>query len=347
MMKQLLQQLENRKTNIQKVYTANSTQYFFFIALILIGVATVLNYFYFSTIGHLSEAYARQICLDYLMRVLLAVGVVTVLELISQFIRHERDVKLMLSNVIKAPTIPYVLLYVLLLSYNISFSALIIGSFVIFICSQTARKGYSYYLVHPISIGYFSTIAIEVSNYAKFGFFDIPTALNSPFTTVLSEQTILTYEQFIAQYYSLETVMFGFFNGATSFTLAIFLLVTCILVIKNRFANPAYVAIYLGGFIMSTFVYTSQLQLENWVFILGLLNGSVLFIATFLLSDSVLLPRSKRSGYLFILAVTALTAYFTFNVHVILGPFLALILIQIIRALYIIGHSVVSSMKTA
>ena len=329
-MREWLKRWEDVTVGVNKVYTTPLTHNFLMVGVCLIIVSTLIGYTYFSTLGNIGTIFSKQLMVDYVYKIIISLVMGSLIYLIIGSLKREKlTIKQRLNELFKSPVLAYSVLLILLLSYDVSLKALLIGTFIISILVSRSKQGYIAYSIHPVILGYLSTVFVEVNRYAKFDLFGVPTVLNTPFTTSLSSQAILTYDQFTAQYYSLETVIFGFYEGSLSFTLMIFIAVTALLLLKRRMINFLLLCIYLGGVILSGIMYGKILGLDSWLITLGVLNGNVLFIATFLLSDPVVLPKRKSYCIGYVSLLTLLTVYMTYHVHFILGPFTALLIGQL------------------
>ncbi len=313
-----------------QAYTKPLTQMILIVGSLLLLVSLLMGYFYYSTIGHIGPVYAKHMMIGYLANVLIFMSYVIALEWLCGLIRYRTvyRFKPFLSHLMTSPTLAYAVLYLLLLAYDTSFSAVLGGGAIVVLGSQLSQKGYSYYIIHPVIIGYLSTVLIEIGNYAKLDLLLVPTLLRSPFTEVVGEQIILTYDQFEAAYYSVSTVFFGLYEGSLSFTLILFILLSGGLLLKQRQLNLKYIGIYLGGYALVSLFYCQVLQLDPFMSLLSLLNGNVLFIAIFLLSDPVVLPKGSKQGLIYVLLMTILTVSLTYGFHFIVGPFVALLISQ-------------------
>ncbi|HAX72163.1 MAG TPA: hypothetical protein DCY20_01425 [Firmicutes bacterium] len=315
-----------------KAYGEKQVRYLLLVLSLLLLVGITIEYFYYATLGHLGEAIALEIVRDRFVKWFAVVGVVLVLDFILASIKGLRlkSIKDFFIQMSRRPALPFALMNILLLSFDIPISSLLLGSIVITLCCQNTKIGYSYYPIHPVIIGYFVGLISIIKNYSQFGIVDNPSVLNAPYLAVVSGPVVLNFEQFNLKYYSLQAVSLGLHESSLSFILILPMILIGLFLIRRRIIDFKVTLTYVSIYLILSLAYLQGATFEPWIFILQAFNGSMIAIAFFMLTDVVTLPSHTFYKYFYVAFVSLLTFICTYYIHFVYGPILAIGVSQIL-----------------
>lgn len=322
---------KSKEYHERRVFCEHQAVYFNIMMFILIGIGLFIEYGYYSTIGHLGPRIAFEILKIHVIKLIIVWGYAFFIDLLLSFIvgTYPKTMKDILFFPFKRPTFLFTLLLILMLSLDAPFSVFCISITAMAIFSQNTKKGYTFYHLHPVLIGYFiSVFGILITNY-NLGLIELPPMLTAPYMEVTTPLPLLTYHEFIANYYSLMTVVFGIFEGSLCFTLIIPLLLCALFLSKRKIIDYHLSLIYFTVYAGIGTIIGLVFDHPYWIIVLFLLNGSILVTGIFILPDLVTLERYKNYKYLYCVVTGVLSVLSSYFVHFMFAPYLALALVQL------------------
>lgn len=314
-----------------KVYNPHQTKFLTLVALILLIIGLFVEYAYFSSIGHLGYQIALEILKIHLTKLLLILGFILVLDSGLTLLTPHRPktITQLLCHPFERPALLFGGSLILMLSLDAPISVYCISIVIMTVMAQLFKRKTLHVPLHPVLIGYLVGVVGTYWVNRNFGIYQTPPMFMAPFMSVSSNLGVMSFEEFSLSYYSLQTVVFGLFEGSLAGILILPLLFSSVFLMKRQCLAFRSSGLYLLSYALISGLLLSSLHLETWVIILFLLNGSMLMTAVFLLPETKSLPRSNRGLVLYIIGLAALSVIFSYYVHFVFGPYLALGLFQI------------------
>lgn len=319
----------NNYPNI-KVYNRNQTKFLTLVALILLMIGLFVEYGYFSTIGHLGHQIALEILKIHLTKLLLIIGFIFILDsgLILLTPHRPKTIKQLFYHPFERPALLFGVTLILMLSLDAPVSVYCVSTVIMTLMAQLLKRETFHFPLHPVLIGYLvGVVGTYWVNY-NFGIYQTPPMFMAPFMTVASNLGVMNFEAFSLTYYSLPTVIVGLFEGSLAGMLILPLLFSSLFLIKRQCLAFRSSGLYMLAYAIISVLTLSSLHLEGWVTILFLLNGSLLITAIFLLPETKSLPHANVGLVLYIIGLALTSVIFSYYIHFVFGPYLALALFQ-------------------
>lgn len=316
----------------KRIYGERQVKHFLLMTCILIGLGLFIEFGYYSTIGHLGQAIAFEIFKIHVIKLVIILGYAFWIDLLVSFLLgiHPTTLKEGVFFPLRRPTFLFSTLLILMFSLDAPVSVFCIAITVITIFSQNTKKGHTFYHLHPVLIGYFiGVLGILAANY-NLGLLELPPMLSAPYMVVTNGVSTLTLDGFIAEYYSIPTVLLGIFEGSLCFTLIIPLLLCALFLMKRQVIDYKVSLLYIGGYSLVGILLGLVFHQPTWMIILFLLNGSMLMTGIFILPDVITLDRHLTFKYIYIIGSAILTALLSYFFHFIFAPYFVLMSVQII-----------------
>lgn len=321
-----------KEYHARRIYGERQVKHFLLVTFVLIQLGLFVEFGYYSTIGHLGQSIAFEIFKVHVIKLGLILGYAYLIDLLVSFIvgTNPHTVKEGIFFPLKRPTFLFGTLLILMFSLDAPISVFCMAIMVMTIFSQNTKKGHTFYHLHPALIGYFiGVLGIKMTNY-NLGLTELPPMLSAPYMVVTNALHPLSFDGFISEYYSLQTVIFGIFEGSLCFTLIIPLLLSALFLVKRQVIDYKVSFLYLGVYGLVSILLGVIFQQPNWLTILFLLNGSVLITGIFILPDIVVLDRHLMFKYAYIIICGIFSALLSYFIHFIFAPYLVVMLVQLV-----------------
>lgn len=318
--------------HLRRVYGERQVKCFVMITCLLIALGLFVEFGYYSTIGYLGQEIALEILKVHLLKLVMTLSYAYMIDLIVSFIikTNPKTIKEAIFFPLKRPAFLFTTLLILMLSLDAPISVFCTAITVMTIFSQNTKNGHMFYRIHPILMGYLiGVFGIIITNH-NLGLVELPPMLSAPYMAVMQTTPSLTFDQFIATFYSLPTVVFGIFEGNLCSTLIIPLLVCGVFLMKRQVIDYKTSLLYIGTYVLLGLLLGLVVKQPLWIITLFLLNGSVLLTGIFLISDVVTLERYNSFKYYYVLVVAFLTVILSYYFHFIFAPYLALGIVQVL-----------------
>ena len=301
-----------KEYHARRIYGERQVKHFLLVTFVLIQLGLFVEFGYYSTIGHLGDWIAFEIFKVHVIKLGLILGYAYLIDLLVSFIvgTNPHTVKEGIFFPLKRPTFLFSTLLILMFSLDAPISVFCMAIMVMTIFSQNTKKGHTFYHLHPALIGYFiGVLGIKMTNY-NLGLTELPPMLSAPYMVVTNALHPLSFDGFISEYYSLQTVIFGIFEGSLCFTLIIPLLLSALFLVKRQVIDYKVSFLYLVVY--------------------GVVSGSVLITGIFILPDIVVLDRHLMFKYAYIIICGIFSALLSYFIHFIFAPYLVVMLVQLV-----------------
>ncbi|MDE5976846.1 MAG: RnfABCDGE type electron transport complex subunit D [Turicibacter sp.] len=333
-----------KEYHARRVYGERQIKYFSLVTCLLIGVGLFVEFGYYSTIGHLGTSIAFEIFKVHVLKLGVILGYAYFIDLLISFISrtNPHTFKEGIVFPFKRPAFLFSTLFILMFSLDAPISVCGITITVMTILSQNTKKGHTFYHVSPALIGYLiGVIGVIVTNN-NLGLVELPPALSAPYMVVTDALHPLSFTEFTLEYYSLQTVIFGLFEGSLCFTVIIPLILGALFLMKRRVIDYKLTLLYVGSYILVGGLLGVVFQQPSWIILLFLLNGSVLITGIFILPDVVSLERHLKFKYSYVMISAILTVLLSYFIHFIYAPYIVVGVMQLLTWGYAVSKKAIN-----
>lgn len=201
------------------------------------------------------------------------------------------------------------LILALILPINTPISILIFGSFMASIFGKMLFGGFGQNVFNPAGIGRLFVI----SSYAMMlGDFKNPIEIDTissatPLSNAFMEPVIGTYETLVEPFGGLCNIVLGFYPGAYGETCSLLIMVSLLFLTLTKTIKWRIPVTYITTVLISTQIIGGINDLGHWYSILQICSGGLLFGATFMATDPVTSPVTKKGQYIYGLCLGILT----------------------------------------
>lgn len=197
----------------------------------------------------------------------------------------------------------------LILPINTPITILIFGSFMASIFGKMLFGGFGQNIFNPAGIGrlfVISTYALVIGGYANP--YELDTVSSAtPLSNAAMQTGIGTYETIVEPYGNLSTFIFGTYSGAVGETCSILILISLIYLMLTKTIKWRIPLTYISTVFIGTLIIALMNGQGLWYPIFAVCTGGLLFGATFMATDPVTTPVSKKGQYMFGLGLGILT----------------------------------------